>query len=67
MGNLLKVCDKSEIVGEQQVEFSLADSRRANKSIMPEKSKNQADRILKQMEESYQKLEKVLNAFNRMP
>ena len=67
MGNLLKVCDKSEIVRGEQVKFSFADSRRANKSMMPEKTKNQADCILKQMEESYQKLEKVLNAFNRMP
>jgi len=67
MGNLLKVCDKSEIEAGQQVKFGLANPRRGNKSIMPEKAKNQADRILKEMEESYQKLEKVLNAFNRMP
>jgi hypothetical protein len=67
MNNLLKAGNKIKIKEGQAEKVSFSDLRKGNKSIMPEKAKNQADRILNEMEESYQKLEKVLNAFNRMP
>jgi hypothetical protein len=67
MNNLLKAGNKIKIKEGQAEKVAFSDLRKGNKSIMPEKAKNQADRILNEMEESYQTLEKVLNAFNRMP
>ena len=67
MRNSLKECGKGKSLEEpDQITTTTLEKSERFSPQLKEKLEEQSDYILKRMENSYQRLEKVLKAFNRI-